>query len=1048
MDHLNQNRPLLCQTFIGREWELQELKALLYNTTAGRVHICLMSGEAGLGKTRLCQVFVHICRDQQATVLFGEASPHDQMLPFSLFLDLFHRSFDTFGDVSPSFQQALQATFSFLLQFSPDLAALFPALSLPAYDPINTPARHLPVLFHQVLRGLQTLTKVCQRPLIIVLEDLHWADETSLDLLAFLAHRLDMHTPLAETSLPLLILGTYRTEALPDTPALQRLVTHLSAQRQAEHLHLAPLDRSEHRQCVKQILNQSVSEEFAQFLYAWDEGNPFFTEELLSAMLVNGQLRIQSDGWLPPHGATPHLPSSLTAAILERFHRLSDGDQEVLMHAAVIGRVFDFPLLMMLCHIDEYELVQVLRRAIKMQLISALESKTLRANREQERYRFRHALTREAIYEQMLLPERRLRHRTVAETLEQFITNPASDTASPMISLEQVPHLLVEHYSLAALAERGRPYALEAARRASLLGTFREERFYLEVAQASLPQDSPERLPLLERMGIVSMGMFDFPAALHWLSLAREGYLRSGHSSQALQVLAIMLFPAWSLADSSLHRIIAELERGIEVASEQTGQMKRDMHLLTVSSQLTAYQSIQGHYQRIFQLVERNNALFEILTDPQKIVPIQTSNIAYCWARANQHVQFMEECIVVLGNVLTVAHQQGLPHTLIYAYTTLQLLLIGGGQIEEAKQITKEAIAYEELSGLIRSSYPYGLLCFFSGEGWERGIELLGNHIAYLKHKNILGLLSLAEMTLAHLLIARNELLKAQEYLSDAQPILERMNDNLYLLWMGWGFAKLYRAQGNQLQAQKWYEGTLECWQMAEDRLFILSILLDGITFYAHIGNLQQAKCWLSYLQQVTTMTDNPVGEAALLEAQGTLAAKQKNFQPAREALWQAVQAWGTLKFRYQQAVALHRLAEVLLQQTERKSLDHQMRHHLREEAEKYLQQASQVYEQLGIVGQAETVQRLRARSRLDAQQKRRKTLATQRQAEGLTPRELQTLHLVADGRTNNEIARTLGISLGTVELHVTHILAKLNCENRTQAVMDAVSKGWISPSS
>jgi len=73
------------------------------------------------------------------------------------------------------------------------------------------------------------VTKACKGPLIVVLEDLHGADETSLELLAFLAHRLGMNTPLAETSLPLLILGTYRTEALSDVPALHRLVSHLSA---------------------------------------------------------------------------------------------------------------------------------------------------------------------------------------------------------------------------------------------------------------------------------------------------------------------------------------------------------------------------------------------------------------------------------------------------------------------------------------------------------------------------------------------------------------------------------------------------------------------------------------------------------------------------------------------------------------------------------------------------------------------------------------------------------------------------------------------------
>src|SRR5689334_17577982 len=298
MSHLTHTRPLLCQELIGREQELQELKALLSRAAAGQTQFCLMSGEAGLGKTRLCRTFLHHCREQQATVLLGLAAPHDQMLPFGPFLDLLRRSLDMFPLTSIDCQEAFLDTFSFLLQFAPELTTLFPRLSPSGPDLMNMPARQRSLLFHQVLRGLQTLTRVCQGPLIVVLEDLHWADETSLELLAFLAHGLGINTPLGGTSTPLLILGTYRAEALPDIPALQRLIAQLTAQRQVDFLHLAPLDSSEHWQCVNHILNRSVPEEFAQLLFTWDEGNPFFTEELLSAMLARGQIRPDADGWL------------------------------------------------------------------------------------------------------------------------------------------------------------------------------------------------------------------------------------------------------------------------------------------------------------------------------------------------------------------------------------------------------------------------------------------------------------------------------------------------------------------------------------------------------------------------------------------------------------------------------------------------------------------------------------------------------------------------------------------------------------------------------
>ncbi len=1048
MQQMSPPRPLLARALVGRERELERLGEALLRAAAGRPQFVLLSGESGVGKTRLCRAFLDQSREQPSLFFWGRALPQDQAVPLGPFLDAFRSSFDRSASPFLLPDQSLMPSFAFLVHLLPELAGRFPDLTISTQDDLPAPARRQSVLFHDMLLGMQALTRLHQPPLLLVLEDLHWADETSLEFLMYLVRRLGVNSTSAERSTPLLILGTYRSEVLAESPALQRMLWHLQALRQVTELHLAPLTQLDHRRCVSSILDQAVPEEFADLLFQWDEGNPFYTEEFLETMAVTGQLQAKphGQGWVLPQRGRPSLPSSISAAIMERFMRLSPLDQEVVTMASVIGRTFDFRLLAAVCDLDERALADVLSRAISRQFFSEVSSTTSLGFVEplSVQYHFRHALIRQTIYDRIHTAECRLRHRTVAETIERLLTRPSASGSVQLPSLDQVAPLLVTHYRLAGLLDQARPYALQAAQQASMLGAFKEERFYLEVAQESLPEESSERLQLLERMGSASIGVLDFSAALHWLSLAREGYLKRGQTSQALAVLAPMLFSAWSLADSALPRIIDELECGVEGAFAQADPTKRDRHVLMASSYLTLYQSVYGRHQRIFQLVERNNALFAALTDPQKVVPIQFSNIAYCWVRANQHATFLEESIVELRKILTFAQQESLPNILQFAYSSLLLLLVGLGHIEEAERIAKEASADEELSDLMHPSFTTLWLSFFSGKGWAQGLELFGNSVERMKQHKILGILALDEVVFAHILIARGELLEAQTYLSHAQPILERMNEALYLLWMGWGFAKLHVAEGKPMQAQDWYEDTLTHWQMIDNTLFILPILLDGITFYAQIGNLQQAKHWLTHLQQVTTMTENTVGKAALLEARSIIAIQQKKLQPALEALRQAVQAWGALKFRYRQAVAAHHLAELLLQQSERKTLDHKTRQHLREEAEGLFHHAALVYEQLGIADQAEAVQRLRARTRLDAQQKRRRTLAIQRQAGGLTPRELQTLHLLAAGKTNNEIARTLGISLSTVELHVTHILTKLNCENRTQAVVHAVSKGWI----
>jgi len=226
--------------------------------------------------------------------------------------------------------------------------------------------------------------------------------------------------------------------------------------------------------------------------------------------------------------------------------------------------------------------------------------------------------------------------------------------------------------------------------------------------------------------------------------------------------------------------------------------------------------------------------------------------------------------------------------------------------------------------------------------------------------------------------------------------------------------------------------------------LYVLPSLLDGIVFYAEVGNITRARAWLTELQTVVQLTDNPVGVAALLEAQGVVDAKEGALEEAIPALRQAVEAWGKLKRRYRQAQASHRLAELLLIWAGRRATSRAVALAAREEAESLLDRAETVYEQLHIPIDLEAIRALRTSTHLEAQRKRRSTLLTRRPSEGLTRREMQVLIQLAEGRTNKEIATLLSISVGTVELHVTHILSKLGCETRTQAATYAIVRGWV----
>ncbi len=1047
MRYLSSPKPLLCRELVGRQHELWALGEALEQAARGQPQFVLLAGEAGVGKTKLCRVFMEASQAQQALVLFGQAISQDQALPFAPFLDAFRRYFSTAsGRLALAKSSLLQANFAFLLDLLPELAPLFAAVGSPTFEAAGPAVQRQQALFHRVLAGLEAMAQVHAGPLLLVLEDLYWADETSLELLAFLAQRLDVNAAQAEPSTPLMILGTYRREALPESPALNSLLLQLHAQRHASEMRVAPLSFADHWSCLNSILEQPVPEPFARLLFDWDEGNPFFLEELLEALAASEQLQLRQDAWQISPDIRPRLPPSVTTAILERFVRLPAVDQEVLCYAAVIGRIFDFPLLATLCQLDERQLAAVLRRAVNAQLISEVNytQPFLPAHKEQERYQFRHALTREAIYEQMLASERRLRHQRVAETLESLATGAPLSGAAPAIQRDNFAQLLAEHYWLAGLPAKARAHALHEAERASRLFAFREERYYLNMVQMSLPEESLERFQLLERIGMLSLGIFDFADALDRLSMAQAGYQRSGEPYRALQCLANMCLPSWFLASTSLPDMLNELETAAEAVFAQPDYANRGVETLMITSQIAMNQTAECQFRRALRWIERSMALYESLTDPRKVPALQLSVLSRGWIKAHQHASLAEEGIAEMRNVLKVAIQYHLPDVLLFGNAWLALTLIYWGRGDEAEKVLAESIDFEALSGVPHPSFVIGWQRFFSGERWEEGIPLLRGEMQRMQLAPVPALVATTGLPLVHLLLARNELDEARRHLPRIQPIVESLDQYVFPAQLRWGLAKLQMAQGNLPQAQASYERILKSWKATEDTLVILPMLLDGIVLYAEVGNRVKARQWLAELEAVVRGTDNPVGGAALLEAQGIVQAKEGQLKPAIATLGQAVEAWGKLKWGYQQALACQRLAEVLLTWASTGAVGRAARQAAREEADRRLDQALAVYERLQIPTGIQTVQAFRSFTHLEAQHKRRRTLATRQTMQGLTQREVQVLSQLAAGRTNREIAMALSLSEGTVELHVSHILAKLDCETRTQAAAYAIAQGWV----
>src|SRR5262249_4656832 len=235
------------------------------------------------------------------------------------------------------------------------------------------------------------------RPLLVVLEDLHWADEPSLKLFMFLARRI--------AALPVLMIATVREEELGDAPMLAGFLQTLEPGLPVQVMALPPLSRGDTRTLVRQALRPGAPranvESFAEEVWRLSQGNPFVVLETVQAVATTD---------LPSEGARLHLPSRVREVILARFARLSAVGRDLASAAAVMGREFDFALLENAAGLDANATAAGLEELVRRRWLQCAGM----------RFDFTHDRVREAVYDRLLPPERARLHRLIACTIERL----------------------------------------------------------------------------------------------------------------------------------------------------------------------------------------------------------------------------------------------------------------------------------------------------------------------------------------------------------------------------------------------------------------------------------------------------------------------------------------------------------------------------------------------------------------------------------------------------------------------------------------------------
>ncbi len=442
--------PAVCPIRVGRESEVATLRR-----NAPALRATFLGGPAGIGKSRLAAEAATIATELGYRALVGYCEP-GQPLPYGPFVRALRRATRTMPP------HAVAELFDGPAMLS---AALLPEVARVVGVPDEAPPQS--DLFAAVWQ-------LCFRladggVLLLELEDLHWADADSLRLLTYLLHEAD--------DLPVWIVGTYRDDELHHRHPLTGVLAELARTRRVDDLRLEPLAEAEVASLVRAALGTTeVDDDVLRALYERSAGNPFFAEELLRHLLEHDQLR----GAGVADALTAALPDTVRETLLARTRELDATSHEVLLLAALSGERVEPAVLVAAAGVSSADVDAALEAALRLQLLAEGDGVA--------GYVFRHALTREALADELVGPERRRGHLRIATAIEQVHADDASSYAAE----------LFDHYSRGGDADRAIAWGRRAADAAAASFAVDEAaRRYEQVLALMAPAD-PGRLEVLE----------------------------------------------------------------------------------------------------------------------------------------------------------------------------------------------------------------------------------------------------------------------------------------------------------------------------------------------------------------------------------------------------------------------------------------------------------------------------------------------------------------------------------------------------------------------
>ena len=988
---------LVSPVFVGRQRELAAAMSAIERTLAGRSSHILVVGEAGVGKTRFIDELAALATGRGAITIRGSCrAAGDGGVPYAPIAEGLRR----FVRDAPADIVAAAVGSS-----GPDLARIAPVFGRELNVARREAAESLQTRLFEALLGF--IERLSQRsPVLIVAEDLHWADAATRETVAFLAGNLRTEA--------VTIALSYRSDELPRRHPTVAWLAGMERSDRLERIDLAPFDAAETHELMAAILESEPLPALVERIHQRSEGNVFFIEELLG-----GQHPERGEGGLPP---------TLRDVLLGRIASAPDAAISVASIVAVAGRPVEHVLLFAVAGTPEPDLLGAVREAVGANLLVSQRVG------EDEGYAFRHSLLREAVYEDLLPGERRAIHRRLAEAL---MGEPADAIGRDAGGWAELAH----HWAAARDDRRAFEASLQA-------GDAAEAAFAFETAgrQYDRALELWERIP-----GAETVAGFDRVELLRRAARAAEASDDRRHAAALRRQAVDAVDKREEPVRAAL--LVEELARALYRTGDTDASLRsyeQAVAMLPPDPPTAERARVLAGLGQIWMLLDRFDESVQVCAEAVRVASLVGALAEEGHASNTMGIALVcqglcDDGIAALERGLAIALRLRIADDVGRAYANLTDGLRWSGQDRAALDRVEEGLEAAEAMGIGRSYgsilRAHGARSAFNLGRWGEAAAQIDRVFAAVGHGRNVELYVLAYA--AEFMVASGDHETAEARLNRFADLLEGQQIEMQ-------FLTPYASARAELAL--WRHRPAEAWDVIDQALPLLrkgrahhlasQVCRVGAWALADLGRLAAARREeQAAAAAVESISRLRAETSAILDDLGTVApprpwhyadAATVDAEVSRAvgssdpALWRfAAECWSACERPYLESYQRWREAEAYLDRGNRGP------------GGEALRLAHAIAIRLPAPPLVDAIESLAKRARIDlagVRSAKSQPPVDTRDPFSLTPREHEVLALISEGRTNRQIAETLFITENTAGVHVSRILGKLGAASRTEA--------------